>query len=108
MPLRATYDASADRLVVFFGDGGSGYRGFVGTINEATNSSSWGSEQQRSLGILCKARACIYMPNALHTLFIFWQNSGNGYLRTPSAKVNSNNTITWVSQTNIQTSNGRV
>tara|TARA_R100000329_G_scaffold151066_2_gene145759 strand:+ start:236 stop:1732 length:1497 start_codon:yes stop_codon:yes gene_type:complete len=107
MPMRATYDASADRLVAFFGDGGSaGYRGFVGTINAATNSSSWGSEQQRSLGILCKARACIYMPDALHTLFIFWQNSGNGYLRAASAKVNSNNTITWVSQTNIQTSNG--
>ena len=107
MPMRATYDASADRLVAFFGDGGSaGYRGFVGSINAATNSTSWGSEQQRSLGILCQARACLYMPNALHTLFIFRQNSGNGYLRAASAKVNSNNTITWVSQTNISTSNG--
>ena len=107
MALRATYDASADRLVVFFGDGGSaGYRGFVGSINAATNSTSWGSEQQRSLGILCQARACLYMPNAQHTLFIFRQNSGNGYLRAATAKVNSNNTITWVSQTNINTSNG--
>lgn len=105
MPLRATYDASADRLVAFFGDGGSaGYRGFVGSINAATNSSSWGSEQQRSLGIQCKARACVYMPDAQHTLFIFWQNSGNGYLRCATAKVNSNNTITWIGQTTIDSS----
>ena len=103
--IRATYDVSADRLVMFVGYS-SNYYGYVGSINAAANSSSWGTAQQRSVGIDCKARACVYVPNAQHTLFIFRQNSGNGYLRAASAKVNSNNTITWVSQTNIQTSNG--
>jgi len=101
--IRATYDVSADRLVMFVGYS-LNYYGYVGSINAAANSSSWGTAQLRSLGIDCNARACLYMPNALHTLFIFKQ--GNGYLRAATAKVNSNNTITWVSQTNINTSNG--
>lgn len=103
--VRATYDASADRLVMFVGYS-SNYYGYVGSINAAANSSSWGTAQAKSVGIDCKSRACVYMPNAQHTLFIFRQNSGNGYLRAATAKVNSNNTITWVSQTNISTSNG--
>ena len=103
--IRATYDASADRLVMFVGYS-SNYYGYVGSINAAANSSSWGTAQAKSVGIDCKSRACVYMPNAQHTLFIFRQNSGNGYLRAATAKVNSNNTITWVGQTTISASNG--
>ncbi len=101
--IRATYDVSADRLVMFVGYS-SNYYGYVGSINAAANSSSWGTAQLRSVGIDCKARACVYMPDAQHTLFIFRQNSGNGYLRCATAKVNSNNTITWIGQTSIDSS----